>query len=361
MIINMKLRQVWMACMVSMLVILSGCDSGTPTTSQQPAASQETVQQPESSSAPTTTSTSAAPATVAGERSLTIMAPAAPGGGWDQTARALQKVIQENKLAANTQVINVNGAGGTIGLSQLINSHQGENNYLMVTGLIMLGAILTNGSAVTLDQVTPIARLIGEYDVFVVPTDSPYKTLADFIAAWKTDPGALAIAGGSAGGTDHMLAGLLAQALGIDVSKVNYVAHSGGGESLASLLGGHVAAGLNGYAELESFIKAGRLRALAFSSEHRIEGIDIPTFIEQGVNVSLANWRSVVAPPGISAEQKAEMVKLVDDIYRTDAWKATIKTNNWIDMYMTGADYDAFMQAETTRVAAVLKSIGLVK
>ncbi len=348
------LRGSWTATVLAVLVALVGCDGGTPEQDPAQTAPQTVVQQPEQPPVAET------PTAGAG-RSLTIMAPAAPGGGWDQTARALQKVIQENGLAGNTQVINVNGAGGTIGLSQLINSHQGEDNYLMVTGLIMLGAILTNGSAVTLDQVTPVARLIGEYEVFVVPVDSPYQTLADFVTAWKADPGAVAIAGGSAGGTDHMLAGLLAQALGIDVSKINYVPHSGGGESLASLLGGHVAAGLNGYAELAEFIKAGRLRALAFSSETRIEGIDIPTFIEQGINVSLANWRSVVAPPGISAKQKADMVKLVDDVYNSAAWKAVMQENNWIDMYMTGPEYDAFMQAETTRVTAVLKSIDLVK
>jgi len=350
-----RLHGCFVAGIFALMLTLSGCDSGTPTPVQAPA--QTTTQ----TSAPQPEQPPVVEVAPQSERSLTIMAPAAPGGGWDQTARTLQKVIQENNLAANTQVVNVNGAGGTIGLAQLVNSQQGNGDYLMVTGLIMLGAILTNESSVTLDQVTPLARLIGEYEVMVVPADSPYQTLAEFIEAWKADPGATAIAGGSAGGTDHMLAGLLAQAVGIDVTRVNYVPHSGGGESLASLLGGHVAAGLNGYAELASFIDAGRLRALAFSSETRIEGIDIPTFIEQGINVSLANWRSVVAPPGITPEQKADLVKLVDSIYATESWKAALKTNNWIDMYMSGPEYDTFMQEETIRVTAVLKSIGLVK
>jgi len=351
------MRGASIAAIFALMLALAGCDSGTPT--PVPAPEQTPPQTSVQTAEPATVAATPAPA--ASTRSLTIMAPAAPGGGWDQTARTLQKVIQENGLAANTQVINVNGAGGTIGLSQLVNAHQGEGDYLMVTGLIMLGAILTNESAVTLDQVTPLARLIGEYEVLVVPAESPYQTLADFTAAWKADPGATAIAGGSAGGTDHMLAGLLAQELGIDVSKVNYIPHSGGGESLASLLGGHVAAGLNGYAELASFIQAGRLRALAFSSEARVEGVDIPTFIEQGVNVSLANWRSVVAPPGITPEQKAEMVSLIDKVYNTESWKNEMKANNWIDMYLSGPEYDAFMKEETTRVTAVLKSIGLVK
>ena len=353
-----RVRGTSMAAMLAMMVTLGGCDSGTPETSPSQTASQVSIQAAQPAPVAEVTVT---PAPSRSDRSLTIMAPAAPGGGWDQTARTLQKVIQENGLAANTQVVNVNGAGGTIGLAQVVNSQQGNGDYLMVTGLIMMGAILTNESTVTLDQVTPLARLIGEYEVLVVPADSPHQTLADFIAAWQMDPGGTAIAGGSAGGTDHMLAGLLAQAVGIDVSKVNYVPHSGGGESLASLLGSHVAAGLNGYAELASFIQAGRLRALAISSETRVDGIDIPTIIEQGINVSLANWRSVVAPPGISAGQKADLLKLVEDIYNTETWKAAMKTNNWIDMYLSGPEYDTFMQEETTRVTAVLRSIGLVK
>jgi putative tricarboxylic transport membrane protein len=297
----------------------------------------------------------------ASERSITIMAPAAPGGGWDQTARTLQAVIQENNLLRNVQVVNVPGAGGTIGLAQVVNSQQANNNYFMVTGLIMMGAILTNQSAVTLDQVTPIARLIGEYEVMVVPADSPYQTLADFIEAWKLDPGAMSIAGGSAGGSDHMLAGLLAQAVGVDVSLINYLPHSGGGESLASLLGSHVAAGINGFAELQAFIESGRLRALALSSEDRVEGLDIPTFVEQGVDVTLANWRAVAAPPGISEQQKAELVSIVDQIYNTQTWRDALVRNNWIDLYMKGPEYEAFLQNEAVRVDAVLRSIGLVQ
>jgi len=258
-------------------------------------------------------------------------------------------------------VINVPGAGGTIGLAQLVNAQKDSENYLMVTGLIMLGAILTNDSAVSLDQVTPIARLIGEYEVLVVPADSPYQTLAEFVTAWQADPGAMVIAGGSAGGTDHMLAGLMAQQAGIQMSQVNYLPHSGGGDSLASLLGSHVTAGINGYAELEAFIQAGRLRALALSSEQRVDGLAIPTFVEQGMDVVLANWRSVAAPPGISAEHKAELVALMDELYATESWQAAMASNKWIDLYLTGPEYEAYLQQEYITVAEVLKSIGLVE
>ena len=327
---------------VIIIFLLSGCDGGAPQRTAESQMGGET-----------------GPAM--SDRSLTIMAPAAPGGGWDQTARTLQQVLQENSLVGNSQVMNVPGAGGTIGLAQVVNSQGGNSDFLMVTGLIMMGAILTNDSAVTLDQVTPVARLIGEYEVMVVPADSPYRTLEEFITAWRQDPGAMAIAGGSAGGTDHMLAGLLAQELGIDVSQVNYLPHSGGGESLASLLGSHVAAGINGFAEMQAFIDSGRLRALALSSEERVEGLDIPTFVEQGVDVTLANWRAVAAAPGISDKEKAELVSLVEQIYATQTWKDAMIRNNWIDLFMMGPDYEDFLKNEAVRVESVLRSIGLVE
>jgi putative tricarboxylic transport membrane protein len=292
---------------------------------------------------------------------LTLMAPAAPGGGWDQTARAIQKALHEAGLAEQTQVVNVPGAGGVIGLAQVVNTRKGDPNYVMVTGLIMMGAVLTNKSAVTLDQVTPLARLLGEYEVLVVPAESPHQTLGDFMKAWKADPGGLAIAGGSAGGTDHMLAGLLALEAGAEVGKINYVPHSGGGESLAAILGSHVAAGINGYGELEAFIKTGRLRALGISSEERVPGVDIKTFREQGVPVALANWRSVAAPPGISEERRARLVGLFDKMHASPAWQETLKRNNWTDLYLTGPEYEKFLKEEGARVAAVLRSIGLVQ
>jgi putative tricarboxylic transport membrane protein len=272
----------------------------------------------------------------------------------------MQQVLRSTELAPSVQVVNVPGAGGIIGLAQVVNSHEGDGRLLMVTGLIMMGAVLTNESPVTMDQVTPIARLIGEYEVLVVPADSTHRNLADFVTAWKKDTGALAIAGGSAGGADHMLAGILANAVGVEVSEINYVPHSGGGESLASLLGGHVAAGINGYAELKPFIESGRLIPLAISSEQRIAGVDIPTFREQGVEVSLTNWRGVSAPPGITEEQRSSLAELMEQMHASEAWQEVLRQNNWIDSYSRGPEYEDFLQQEQDRVADVLQSIGLV-
>jgi putative tricarboxylic transport membrane protein len=301
-----------------------------------------------------------APNAAAQPKMLSLIAPAAPGGGWDQTARTMQQALQQSRLASSVKVMNVPGAGGTIGLAQFVNDNKGKGDVLMVMGLIMVGAVRTNKSPVSLSQVTPIARLTGEYEVLVVPASSAHKNLADVIRAWKANPGGFAIAGGSAGGTDHMLAGLLAKAVGIDVAKVNYVPHSGGGESLAALLGSQVSGGVNGLAEMAPFIKTGKLRAIAISSEKRVPGFDIPTFVEQGVNVTLANWRGVVAPPGIAPEQRNALTSLIDKLHQTKEWRDALARNNWIDMYQSGPAFEAFLKEEDARATGVLKSIGLV-
>ncbi|GGK16362.1 C4-dicarboxylate ABC transporter substrate-binding protein [Deinococcus malanensis] len=302
-----------------------------------------------------------APAGVAQNLSgLRIMAPAAPGGGWDQTSRALQSVLQGENIVKPVQVFNVPGAGGTIGLAQLVNS-KNDDKLLMTMGLVMVGAIKTNNSKVDLSRVTPIARLTGEYEVVVVPASSPFKTMDDLVKAWKADPGKVSFAGGSAGGTDHILVGLLAKAAGIDPKKMNYVPFSGGGEAVAALLGNQVSAGVSGYGEFEQQIKAGRLRAIGISSGKRQAGIAVPTFKEQGLNVELANWRGIVAPPGISASEKAALVAALDKAVKTKEWQDTLKTRNWTNLYMSGSKFSVFLKVEQNRINGVLKDIGLIK
>lgn len=290
---------------------------------------------------------------------LRIMAPASPGGGWDGTSRAVQEVMQSQNIARPVQVFNVSGAGGTIGLAQLVNS-KGEGKLMMMMGLTMVGAIQTNKSKVNLNNVVPIARLVGEYHVLVVPANSKYKTVADLVADWKKTPG-LAIAGGSVGGTDHVLLGLLAEAAGVDPRKMNYVPFSGGGETLAAVLGNQVAGAVAGYGEFEAQIKAGRLRAIGISAPKRQVGIDAQTFKEQGYAVELSNWRGIVAPPGVSAADKAKLVAALDKMHASKEWQDTLKTRGWTDLYLSGSKYDIFLKTEANRAKGILSEIGLVK
>lgn len=290
---------------------------------------------------------------------IRIMAPASPGGGWDTTSRTLQQAMQRSGLVRNVQVFNVEGAGGVIGLGQL--ERESDDNLLMTMGLVMLGAIETNNQAVTLDEVTPIARLTGESLVLVVPDASPYETLDDFTAAWVEDPGGNAIAGGSAGGADQMLAGLMAQAVGLDPQTITYVAYSGGGESLGALLGNQVAAGISGVGEYAELVRAGQLRALAVSGTERSDQLpDTPTLQEQDVDVELTNWRGLMAPPSISDQQRDDLIALVEDTYESEEWKEALVTNGWDDQFLTGDEFGAYIEEERVRVREILAEIGLI-
>ncbi|WRL62082.1 tripartite tricarboxylate transporter substrate-binding protein [Blastococcus brunescens] len=186
---------------------------------------------------------------------LAVMAPADPGGGWDQTARAMAAALESEELVGSTRVTNVGGAGGTVGLAELANER--SEDFLMVMGLVMVGAVETNQSQATLDDVTPLARLTTEDEIIVVPADSPFETVDDLVEAVRAEGRGVSIAGGSAGGTDHIAAGLLFQAADLPIEDLNYVAFSGGGESLAALLGDQVDAGISGVGEYAQQIEAG--------------------------------------------------------------------------------------------------------
>jgi putative tricarboxylic transport membrane protein len=256
------------------------------------------------------------------------------------------------------EVVNIAGAGGTIGLSQFVT--RTDPNTLMVTGATLVGAIATNESSVTLDEVVPIARLTEEHHIVVVPANSPFQNMGDLVNAMKANIGAVSIAGGSAGGTDQITAGLIAKASGLDPSRVNYVAFSGGGESLAALLGGQVSAGISNVQEYIGEVQSGELRALGVTSPERIEGLDIPTLTEQGIDVTFANWRCLLAPPKTTDEQAQQVTAWLDKVHGSQPWQDALKKNGWTDAYLTGDDFKTYLNEQKTEIGETLKSLGLV-
>lgn len=292
---------------------------------------------------------------------LTLTAPAGAGGGWDSLARTLQEVMMKTGTAKSVQVMNVPGAGGTVGLAQFSQQAAGAGDQMLVGGITMVGAIITNKAPVNLSNVTPIARMTGDPLVVVVPKDSPIQSLADLTAAIKADVGATVWAGGSAGGADHILAALITQAAGGDASKVNYVAYSGGGEALAAMLGGQVTAGISGYGEWQGQIESGDLRALAISYPEPIEGIEAQPLKAQGVDVELVNWRGLFAGPDISDEDKAALSAAVDKTVQSPEWKEMLTARGWSDYYAPADEFATFIDSENERVHATLKAIGLAE
>ncbi len=288
-----------------------------------------------------------------------IMAPAGAGGGWDTAARAIQGTMTDIGQAHSAQVYNVPGAGGTVGLAQFIGQAGSDPNQLLVGGITMVGAIISNQAPVNLTQVTPIARLTGDPLVVVVPASSEIQTIDDLLASIKADVGGTIWAGGSAGGADHILAGLITEAAGGDLGQLNYVAYSGGGEALAAMLGGQVTAGVSGYGEWQSQIEAGELRALAISYPEPIEGIEAEPLKAQGVDVELVNWRAVFAGPDISDEDKARLIAVFETMVASPEWQEILTARGWSDYYLPGDEFGTFLAAETEQLGAVLKSLGL--
>ncbi len=290
---------------------------------------------------------------------LTLIAPAAAGGGWDLVARESQQALRSDGIVNNAQVVNVPGAGGTIGLSQLENL-SGQPTTVMITGTVMLSGIAINNSDTTLADTVPIAKLAEDFEVFVVPKDSPIQNLEDMIEAWRANPGGLPIGGGSLGGIDHIVAGQLAQEADIDPAAINYIAYSGGGEVLTSLLSNTVGVAVSGFNDFRDQIEAGNVRALAVAAPEPLEGFDVDTFIEQGYNVDLVNWRGIVAPPGISDEDRQTLVDIVTEMVETEQWATAVERNRWKESVVTGDEFGEFLEVEQARITGILEELGLV-
>ena len=291
--------------------------------------------------------------------SLRMMIPANPGGGWDQTGRNLAAAMQSAKLVSSVQFENKGGAAGAIGLAQFVNSARGDPNAVLIGGMVMVGGLHLQKSPVNLSQVTPIARLTSEWEVIVVPAASPHKSMADLVKAFKENPGKVSWGGGSAGGTDHILAGLIARAVGVDHARVNYVPYKGGGEAIAAIIGGHVTAGISGVGEFAEQVKGGKMRALAVSSPAKTDGI--PSLKELGIDVELGNWRGIFGAPGITPRQRDALVALVRAATESPAWKATLEKMGWSSFFLGGDDYRKFIDEDSRRIGAVIDSLGIKK
>jgi len=291
--------------------------------------------------------------------SIFMFVPAAPGGGWDGTARSLEKAARDEGLVGSFQFENVGGAAGMVGLPRFVNQRKGQGNTLMVAGSVMIGAALANKSPVTMRDVTPIARLTEEAGVVVVPANGKIKTWKELLEAFKANPKAVSVAGGSAGGTDHLILGMLIKALGKSPRDAAYVAFAGGGPANAAILGNQVVAGISGWSEFEEQIKAGKMIPLAVSGAKRIPGVNVPTLIELGVNVSESNWRGVFAAPGINDKQREALIDFVTKVVQSPAWKQELETRKWTDAFMTERPFERDLAKDIADKEVLMKELGL--
>ena len=289
-----------------------------------------------------------------------MMIPANPGGGWDGTGRALGKALLESKTADSVTYENKGGAAGALGLAQFVNGSKGDPNAIMIMGAVMLGGIITGKPPVSLSSATPLVRLSSEYNVFVLPANSPFKSMKEVIEQLKKDPGSVKWGGGSRGSTEHIAAAMLAREAGVDPARINYVAFRGGGEATAAILGGNVTIGGSGYSEFSEYITAGKMKAIAVTSGTRLKDINIPTLKELGYNVEIGNWRGVYGAPGITAVQRKALTDMLLKALKSKSWADDLVKNNWTPAVMSGKEFEDFVDNDFASLRATMVKSGMI-
>lgn len=292
---------------------------------------------------------------------VSVMLPANPGGGWDSTGRQAMRAMNEAGIYTGTvSFTNKGGAGGTIGLADFQRSQAGNADALAVFGAITVGSITMNKSPVQLSSFRPLARLTAEHLVLAVKADSPLQTLDDFVKALKSDTGATAVGGGSAGGVDHIALALLAQQADIPVDGLNYIPQAGGADTVTGIVNGTLAAGISGISEFQQFADSGRIRILAISSGQRLDGLDVPTFKEAGYDVEIANWRGFLGSVDMPEENYRLWIDRFTQLNDSPQWQEVMDRLGWEPYFLAGEEFGAFIESESERINAILKDAGLV-
>lgn len=285
---------------------------------------------------------------------LTLIAPAAAGGGWDAFQREMQQAMRTNGLVGNVQVVNIPGAGGTIAIGSM--AQRTRPNTLMVGGTGQIAAQIQFGTESVITDVAPIARVIEEYDLVTVPTESPYEDMEQLVAAWAEDPPAVAWTGG--GSFDQLVMTETALAAGIPPAETTYIPSDGGGEAIQALLNGTAQATAGGFADIYPQVQAGRLRALGVVAPERLEGVDVATLPELGYDVTLTNWRALFAPPVVTDEEVGELEQLISEATATDEWQDAVQRNFWTEVPLGSDELVQYIADETDRIAALFEEMG---
>jgi putative tricarboxylic transport membrane protein len=300
-----------------------------------------------------------APAAAQDFGKLEMVVPGGPGSGQDQAARAFEQAMRAEKLISGAQIIHVAGGGGMIAVSQFLTTKVGNGNAVVTQGAGHLSFPLSNKTPVSLNDVVPLARLAGEYELLVVRSQSEFKTIEDLIAKYKANPSSIVWAAGSRGSTDHIFYALISKAAGIDAKQLNYLPHANTGDIVAAVLGGHAHVGAGGYQDFVAQVQAGRMRVLAVGSPERLPGIDAPTLRERGLDVVLTNWRGVSAHPSLSVQQLDRLSALFENMAKSPSWRKILEEKGWNDLYLDRKGYAAFMKSEQERVRGVLKELAM--
>jgi putative tricarboxylic transport membrane protein len=293
-------------------------------------------------------------------RFIELTVPFAPGGGVDLFGRTVAQILNEQKIVNRSiQVVNKPGAGGSIGMTLMV-QRKGDPYNLLGIAIHAIVTPLTLGTGYSYKDMTPIAKVFSEYEMMVVRAESPIKSLKDVEAALKKDPGSLTIGGASLGNSDHIAVALFAKSIGVDPTKLNYIPYSGG-ESNPAIIGGHVDIGMGGL-DLITHVESGRMRVLGITAPKRLGGRfqKLPTFVEQNYDVINENWRGLFGPPEMPAAVVQYWRDALGKMVQTAAWKAELEKNQWVNTF-EAENFRASLDREHLVYSALLKQLGLAK
>jgi putative tricarboxylic transport membrane protein len=292
---------------------------------------------------------------------LEMVAPGGPGSGQDQVSRAVADALRTEGIVTNPQVVNIAGGGGMVAFAQFISSKEGDGNAILTQGAGHVLFPIANKTEVSLDDVTPLALLAGEWEVLVAKADSGIASVKDLIEKYKADPGSITWAGGSPGATDHVFMANLIAGAGADASTMNFIPHENTGDIVIAVLGGQVSVGAGGYEDFRPQVESGELKVLAVAAPERQENIDAPTLKEEGIDLVFANWRGVSAHKSLTEEQLQKLDEVYAQLVKTDSWKKTLAERNWLDMYLPRAEYAKYLEENKASATAALKNLGMIE
>lgn len=284
-----------------------------------------------------------------------------PGGPLDRTARLIQSLLDKANVGVPSTVQNKPGGGHAIAMSYLNQRGDGHAISMALTNLITNRIVGSN--PLTYTDITPLALLTSEYIGMSVSIDSPVKDGKDLIARMRANPEALTFAITNRASGNHIAAGAVFKAAGVDLKKVKFVSFKGSAETTLAVLGGHVDVAMATPTSTWRHVQAGKMRMLAVSSPKRLAGdfAAVPAWKELGINAVSANWRSVVGPKGLPPSQIAWWDQMLSAMVKTPEWQEAVRKNQWEDEYLNSADTLKFFQAEYKHLEALLTDLGDAK
>lgn len=291
-----------------------------------------------------------------------FLIPGGAGGGWDGTARGTGEALTSAGLVGSASYENMSGGGGGKAIGYLIENAESNYGTLMVNSTPIVIRSLTGVFPQNFRDLTLVAGTIGDYAALIAAADSDIKTVNELVAAYKADPGGVAIGGGSVpGGMDHLVAAMVMEAAGEDPTQVKYVPYDGGGEAIAGLLSGEIQALSTGFSEAVELAKAGEVIVLGVTSAERVAAFpDAPTITEQGIDTTFVNWRGFFAAPGLPADQLATYQQVLTDMYATDAWEEVRARNGWVNIHNSGDDFRAFLENQEQVIGDLMRKLGFL-